>query len=63
MTPSNVQLANFAALRCFGVAATELEREVALDLIEVSPVLREAWLAQHQRLQGEVRLLERSVDD
>ena len=57
MTPSNLQLANFAAVRCFGPGATDLERRVAFDLIEASPVMRAAWLERHSEFQAELRRL------
>lgn len=57
--PTNEQLANFAALRCFGPTVTPLQRRVALDLIETSPTMREAWLERHAAFQAELRKLSR----
>jgi hypothetical protein len=61
--PTDLQLANFAALRCFGAGATELQREVAFDLIAGSPAMRELWLEHHAAFQADLRRLEAAVPD
>lgn len=54
---TDLQLANFAALTCFGTEPTPVQREAALALIQASPMIRTAWLERHEAFEDELRRL------